>query len=160
MRRRKGQKLSLEIRKKLSIAQKKRWKKISTVERTKKIWRISKHALKLLEILGWPKDYLEHQIQIKRVSGKFQKGEVYFLYVDLAYPELKIAIEVDGSTHNYQKQKRIDRWKEKQLKNLGWSVLRFWNEEIDTNPRKVKLRIRRFMTYKSKELTTSSQITA
>ena len=50
--------------------------------------------------------------------------------VDIAFPKLKIAIEVDGQTHKTKKWKFLDRRKTEVLEFLGWSVLRFWNEEI------------------------------
>jgi len=160
MAKKRGQKLSLKTRKKLSKSQKKRWDKIPTVERTQRFWRISEHARKLQQMMGWSEDYLEYPVQIERINGPFQKGKTYFLYPDIVHPQLKIAIEVDGKTHLNDKQRRIDKWKTKQLENLGWKVLRFWNEEIDSKPRKVKSKIRRYMTFRLKEHTTSSQIAA
>lgn len=157
MARRRGQKLSEETKKKLSKVQKERWRKIPTVERTNRFWRISKHARKLHQTLNWPEEYLEYPVQIQRVKGQFKKGEIYFLYIDIAYPKLKIAIEIDGPTHLCERQKRIDTWKEKQLENLGWKVLRFWNQEVDNKPRVVKAKIRRCMTSRLKEQETSLQ---
>lgn len=158
MAKRRGEKWSPELRKKLSEAQKKRWAKLPTVRKTKRIWRITKQAKTIQKKLNWPKERLEYQIQIKRVNGQFKKGETYFLYVDLAHPETKLAIEIDGTTHLHDKQKRIDRWKEKQLENLGWKVLRFWNKEVDENPQKVCRKIQSTIS-KLKKHTTSSQQT-
>lgn len=51
--------------------------------------------------------------------------------VDLAEPTLKIAIEVDGASHHTLKQRNRDARKSAMLTALGWTVLRFWNSEID-----------------------------
>jgi hypothetical protein len=53
--------------------------------------------------------------------------------VDLAIPERKIAIEVDGKSHKLSSKKAQDKKKEDVLKALGWRVLRFWNEEVTMN---------------------------
>lgn len=53
--------------------------------------------------------------------------------VDLAIPSLKIAIEIDGQTHKQKKWRFLDQRKTKALESLGWSVLRFWNDEVLTD---------------------------
>jgi len=50
--------------------------------------------------------------------------------VDLACPELKIAIECDGQSHKSKQQKSRDRIKEQMLAEKGWLVMRFSNQEI------------------------------
>lgn len=57
--------------------------------------------------------------------------------VDLAVPESKLAIEVDGKTHRLKKWKFLDARKTAVLNALGWRVLRFWNEEVTDNLPKV-----------------------
>ena len=51
--------------------------------------------------------------------------------VDLGIPEVKLAIEIDGKTHKDKKWKFLDRRKTAVLNFLGWTVLRFWNKEVD-----------------------------
>ena len=53
--------------------------------------------------------------------------------VDLGLPTLKLAIEVDGADHNTKSQRLLDEKKTKCLNNLGWTVLRFTNQEIMTD---------------------------
>jgi hypothetical protein len=50
--------------------------------------------------------------------------------VDLAIPEMKIAIEVDGKTHLRKNWIFLDARKTSILNHLGWSVLRFTNQEV------------------------------
>jgi hypothetical protein len=45
--------------------------------------------------------------------------------VDLAYPELKIAIELDGQVHLRREVFERDRPRQNRLELLGWTVLRF-----------------------------------
>ena len=51
--------------------------------------------------------------------------------MDLGIPEVRLAIEVDGKTHKSRKWRFLDRRKTAVLNFLGWTVLRFWNEEVD-----------------------------
>lgn len=50
--------------------------------------------------------------------------------IDIAIPRLQLAIEVDGRSHRLARNKEIDSQKEQFLKGRGWTLLRFWNEEI------------------------------
>ena len=65
--------------------------------------------------------------------------------VDIGNPKLKISIEIDGRTHKQKKWKFLDKRKTKILNMLGWKVLRFWNEEVMTNPQKCIQKIQEFM---------------
>jgi len=53
------------------------------------------------------------------------------LVVDIGHPDWKIAIEVDGHSHQTKKQKTRDALKERYLSELGWKLIRFWNSEVD-----------------------------
>lgn len=55
------------------------------------------------------------------------------LACDLANPELKIAVELDGSSHQTKIQKERDSRKDQKFRELGWIVLRFPNSEVDNN---------------------------
>jgi hypothetical protein len=50
--------------------------------------------------------------------------------LDLGYPDLKIGIEVDGASHSALERQEQDRKKEQFLASLGWTVLRFSNEDV------------------------------
>ena len=49
---------------------------------------------------------------------------------DFACPERKIIVEVDGSQHAEEKQSAADAVRSAELDKDGWTVLRFWNDEI------------------------------
>ena len=77
--------------------------------------------------------------------------------VDIAYPELKLAIEVDGLTHKLRKWRFLDQRKEAVLSALGWSVLRFWNWDVD-NDLSNCVQVVLSSISKSKSITTTSQM--
>jgi very-short-patch-repair endonuclease len=51
--------------------------------------------------------------------------------LDFAFPEKKIAVEVDGRKwHSTSAAKKRDGFKNHVLKQHGWTVYRFWEEDI------------------------------
>ncbi|MHB1593881.1 MAG: endonuclease domain-containing protein [Streptosporangiaceae bacterium] len=50
--------------------------------------------------------------------------------LDLAHPAAKVAIEIDGNSHNTTLGKERDRRKQEWLTGAGWTVLRFSNREV------------------------------
>ena len=61
------------------------------------------------------------------------KGDPTNIKADLAHPGLMIVVEVDGGSHNCLKVREQDRRKEMHLSRLKWSVLRFKNQEVNSN---------------------------
>ena len=54
---------------------------------------------------------------------------------DIIFPKEKIAIFCDGNYwHNYPLGKEKDRIQTRKLEELDWTVLRFWEHEINNNP--------------------------
>ena len=71
---------------------------------------------------GWS---MEHSINLKRT----EHPRTYS--VDWGNPSTKVAIEVDGPSHQCNAaQIACDRRKERVLKRLGWTVLRVTNDEV------------------------------
>lgn len=62
---------------------------------------------------------------------------------DLALPEKKILVEIDGGQHWFEHIKRNDQEKDRQAQELGYRVLRFDRDEADTKPEKVAQEILR-----------------
>lgn len=50
--------------------------------------------------------------------------------VDFACPEHKVAIEIDGSGHARTETLTVDAERDERLAALGWTVLRFWNDDV------------------------------
>ena len=61
--------------------------------------------------------------------------------LDLACLDIKLAVEVDGKSHQTEKVRAADARKEALLVERGWTVLRFWNQEILDDPEGVVQRI-------------------
>lgn len=53
--------------------------------------------------------------------------------VDFACPEHRLIVELDGSGHGEEHQVRRDDERTRRLETLGWTVLRFWNDEVLTD---------------------------
>ena len=50
--------------------------------------------------------------------------------VDFACPSKKLVVEVDGSQHGDAATADADRKRALKLEALGWTVLRFWNDDV------------------------------
>jgi len=65
---------------------------------------------------------------------KFRRQHPVGIYiVDFYCHKVKLIIEVDGLIHDKPKMKEYDEKREKDLKTLGYCVLRFTNKEIFTD---------------------------
>ena len=53
--------------------------------------------------------------------------------VDFICKEAKIIIEIDGGQHNEPENIEYDKTRTEYLNNLGYKVIRFWNNEIYEN---------------------------
>jgi very-short-patch-repair endonuclease len=52
--------------------------------------------------------------------------EVYPFFIDLAFPEIQLAIEADGQEYHTKKEHRErDRYRQERLEKLGWRFERF-----------------------------------
>jgi hypothetical protein len=89
----------------------------------------TKQQLALQSITGLPIEYVIETATVKDLFPSLP----HCYKVDLADPSVKLAIEVDGKTHKLKKWRFLDKRKTGVLNSLGWTVVRFWNEEIDEN---------------------------
>lgn len=53
--------------------------------------------------------------------------------VDFVCKDIKLVIEIDGSQHNEIQNIKYDETRTKFLNSKGYTVLRFWNNDIDKN---------------------------
>ena len=53
--------------------------------------------------------------------------------VDFICREKKIIVEIDGGQHNEHIEVEYDKKRTNYLNTLGYKVIRFWNNEIDSN---------------------------
>ena len=92
---------------------------------------LTKQQKKLYKVLSQEWE-MEYTILTKDYIGH-QKSLPNHYNVDIANLKLMLIIEIDGKSHKLKKWKFIDKRKTEILTSLGWTVLRFWNEEIDNN---------------------------
>lgn len=85
-------------------------------------------------------------------KGKYNGYPTHYK-IDIAIPTVKLAIEIDGYSHCSQKRQKQDAKKTQLLESLGWTVLRFANQEILDDVEKVVQSI----TLKLREIITISQ---
>jgi very-short-patch-repair endonuclease len=72
----------------------------------------------------------ERQVEVTRRNGRKA-------YIDFAYPDLMIAIELEGDTAHPYLRRPYDRARQNELVLLGWTVLRFGWDEVVHDPESV-----------------------
>lgn len=77
----------------------------------------------LMDVLGEP-----WQAEFSVSLGPRTPGYPTNYKLDLANVDLRVGIEVDGASHH--SRRKLDEKKDAKLGSLGWTVLRFWNQEI------------------------------
>lgn len=87
----------------------------------------------LAEALGWETEF----------SLAIGDGERPYMYLlDIADPETRTNVEVDGESHHWVQVARSDERRRRRLATVGWAVLRFKNEEVLTDLSGVVDRVR------------------
>jgi REase_MTES_1575 len=93
---------------------------------------------RLLEDAALPAGVFQHVVRDE--DGRFVAK------VDFAYPDLRLAIEVDGwSSHGSRAAFQDDRDRQNRLVTAGWTVLRFTSHDIVRRPSTVAARIAQFL---------------
>ncbi len=84
------------------------------------------------------------RLKNKQVEGvKFRRQQPLGSYIgDLVSFERKIIVEVDGGQHNEREARERDEQRAAWLKERGYQVLRFWNNEVLVNMEGVLEKIR------------------
>ena len=86
-------------------------------------------------------------IRAKQLSVKFNRQHIISDYiVDFVCIEKKLIIEIDGGYHSEYEQIEKDEFRTKRLENLGFTVIRFKNEEVLGNISDVLNTIRNKLT--------------
>ena len=78
---------------------------------------------------------LWYVLRAKRLKGvKFRRQvKIENFFVDFFCPSRKLVIELDGGHHNEAEQVAKDNKRQRKLEAKGYTVLRFWNNDIDDN---------------------------
>ena len=76
--------------------------------------------------------HLWQRLRMKQLGVKFRRQHPAGKYIlDFASIDATLAIEIDGGQHNEMQTE--DNLRSEWLKNHGWKVLRFWNNEVSQN---------------------------
>jgi predicted transcriptional regulator of viral defense system len=95
-------------------------------------------ALQSLLDAGLPRPVVAHRVVDEQ--GRF------IAEVDLAYPQLRLAIEIDGFRwHSSPERKRRDEQRQNRLVLAGWTVLRFSASEVLARPERLVSAVRRIL---------------
>lgn len=79
---------------------------------------------------SYPEQVFENALLSSKVTGwiyAFQNGIYEY---DFAWPDKKIDVEIDGSTHLLENVKKIDARRDEFSKKNGWIVLRFTARQV------------------------------
>lgn len=122
--RRKNIKLSDEVKEKISKGRIK-----YLLEHPDKVPYIINHSSKE----SYPERIFKQALIDSNITGWVQEYRNGLYSYDFAFPDLKIDIEIDGSTHNSEKVKKIDKRRDEWSLNEGWEVIRFSAKEVKEN---------------------------
>jgi very-short-patch-repair endonuclease len=93
------------------------------------------------EKLLWEKLRRRH-IRNKRFLRQYSVGKSV---IDFYCPEIKLAVEADGDTHNSTEEIEYDKNRQSEIENFGIRFLRIKNEESFENIDKVVLKIETYI---------------
>ncbi len=86
---------------------------------------------------------LWQELRNKKLGVKFRRQHpVEKFILDFYAPEIKLGIEIDGSSH--KESKDYDKLRTGYLKSKNIRVIRFWNYEIEKDLEKVLNKIKKF----------------
>lgn len=111
----------------------------------KTAWRLSN--------LSYPEKIFKEKCEELKLNEKYliiRERSVFPYYIDFAFENEKIAVEIDGSQHELESRKQSDIKKEDLLISQGWRVIRFTAKEIQTNSNSCFEKLNSFITSETK----------
>jgi very-short-patch-repair endonuclease len=80
------------------------------------------------------------ELRNKKLGVKFRRQHPLDKFIlDFYAPEIKLGIELDGSSHKDNKE--YDKLRTEYFESLGIKIIRFWNLEIENNLEEVLIKI-------------------
>lgn len=91
-----------------------------------------KHARRMRRAMTEPEAKLWNEIRAHRLMGLSFRRQMPIAgcIADFACPSHKLIIEIDGSQHAEPENRERDRKRQANLEQLGWTIIRFWNDDI------------------------------
>ena len=76
-------------------------------------------------------EILWQHLRRNQLGCKFRRQfSINSTVVDFCSEQLKLVIELDGWTHDFEKTQLKDAWKQRMLEDNGYKVVRYANEQI------------------------------
>lgn len=129
--------VSEETRRKLSESRKK------YIAEHDGIWWSSRSNCKRSYAEEWTKKLLDNECSEYKYIEEYHIGR---WFLDFAWPDRKIYIEIDGEQHNWPDRKKNDIEKDKYCKENGWNCLRLTWKYIMNNTQTAIQQIKDFVT--------------
>ena len=103
---------------------------------------------------SYPEKRFRKSLEKAGIQGWIYRYPAGIYEYDFAFPELKLDVEIDGSTHLKPEVKKKDIRRDAWSRSQGWSVARFTAREIKTNLQDVIIKLEK----KIEELKNSSVV--
>ena len=89
----------------------------------------------------------KYVLRARKLSGyQFRRQRPVLNYIaDFMSTDLMLIIEVDGGSHHSEKARRLDNLRQKELEDVGFTVLRFKNYEVLTDIKNVEKKLMEFV---------------
>jgi very-short-patch-repair endonuclease/dTDP-glucose pyrophosphorylase len=94
-----------------------------------------KRAEELRKFCTWEEEEIWNHLSGNSLGVKFRRQHPLLFYIaDFYCHKLKLVIEIDGGIHNKTDVKVNDKQRQKEIEELGISVMRFTNSQVKNNP--------------------------
>jgi very-short-patch-repair endonuclease len=91
-------------------------------------------------------EILWKQLRGNQLGQKFKRQHsVGGFIADFYCANKKLIVEIDGSVHHTQDAKEYDQIRDKYFKDLGYTTLRFWNNDVENNLQEVLKKVRIYL---------------
>ena len=101
-----------------------------------------------LKNMSYPEKCFKEILTEMEFDKKFliiREYPVFPYYIDYAFIDIKIAVEIDGSQHLEPERQKQDKLKDKLLVDNGWRIIRFTAIDVMRDKEKVKKTLKRFI---------------